>query len=257
MWPILFSWGPITIHSYGALVALGFLAGYGWTVHMGRRSNISDALVLDLVWVLLLSGILGARLLYVLFNIHFFAGHPLDIFKIWQGGLVWYGGLITAALAGGLWTRWKKIPLGLAADICAPGAALGHALGRLGCFAAGCCYGKSADIPWAVVFTHSESLGPLDTPLHPTQIYEALLNLVLWCALSITALRGSAVWLGRGRLAAAYVFLYGAIRLAVEFFRNDDRGPVAWGLTATQWVAVSSMLMAALFWVWDRKRARV
>ncbi len=244
MWPILLKVGPVTLHTYGLLVALGFFAGYAWLLKQSRRNGLSAEIATDLVWVLLLSGILGARLLYVLFHWRYYLDAPLDILKLWQGGLVWSGGLLCAMAAGALWLKRRNMSLLLAADLAAPAAALGHAVGRLGCFAAGCCYGRPSDLPWAVTFRHPETLAPANTPLHPSQLYESGLNLLLFAVLA-SAGGKPALALGRGRLAVLYLALYGVLRFLVELFRGDDRGPVFASLTSTQWVAVACVLAAA------------
>lgn len=154
---------------------------------------------------------------------------------------MWHGGLIGGALAGAMFFRSKKVSLALAADVFAPGLALGQAIGRLGCFFAGCCYGKSCDRPWAVTFTDPGSLAPLGVPLHPTQLYDAVFNgaifLVLWWAGRKESLRP-----GRGRLFALYLLFAALARGMVEFFRDDDRGRLG-VLTATQTVSLGLLLL--------------
>lgn len=247
MWPILLKFGSFGLHTYGAFVAAGFLAGYGWMVHSGKTRNISQDTVLDLAWVLLLSGLIGARALYVAFNWDYYLQSPLEILKLWEGGLVFYGGLILASAAGVFWTRQKKLSIALIADLVAPGLALGHAFGRLGCFAAGCCYGRPCDLSWAATFNHPESLAPQGIALHPSQIYEAGLNFLLFFILNYAANRKNA--LGTGRVAALYVLFYSLARFSVEFTRGDDRGPLFLSLTATQWVAAATFSLAVVWWI--------
>ncbi len=246
MWPILVDFGSFSLHTYGVFVAVGFLAGYGWTVKLAKTRNISQDTVLDLCWVLLLSGIIGARLLYVAFNWDYFMSAPMEIVKLWQGGLVFYGGLILASVTGIVWVRRRKLSPALIADIVAPGLALAHAFGRLGCFAAGCCYGRACDLAWAVTFRHPGTLAPRDAALHPSQLYEAGLNFLLFLILNHAARRKDEI--GTGRVAASYVLGYSLIRLAVEFTRGDERGPLFLSLTATQWVAAMTFLLAAAWW---------
>lgn len=249
MWPILLKVGPISIHTYGAFVAAGFLAAYGWMVRLAKAQNISHETILDFCWVLMLSGIAGARLLYVAFNFHYFIQSPAEIIKIWQGGLVFYGGLIAASLAGFVWVKRKNLSRPMMADIVAPALALGHAFGRLGCFAAGCCFGKFCDLPWAVTFNKPETLAPREVPLHPSQLYEAGLNFVLFLILNALARREKGI--GTGRPAAVYVLSYSLIRFFVEFTRADDRGPLFLLLTSTQWVAIATFIAAAA-WLLSR-----
>jgi phosphatidylglycerol:prolipoprotein diacylglycerol transferase len=253
MFPILFTWGPITLHTYGALVAAGFFLAYRWAVRLARQNNVPSDFIADLAWILLLSGLAGARILYILFNLGYYASNPWDILKVWQGGLVWYGGMAFAALVGAWWLHRREISIPLAADLCAPGVALGHALGRTGCFMAGCCFGRTCDLPWAVTFRHPESLAPQGVPLHPSQLYEAGLNFFLFLLLILLA-RWKRPAVGSGRLALLYMGLYSLIRFCVEFTRGDDRGPVLASLTAPQWISLAGLLLAFAAWaVLERK----
>ncbi|MBF0468676.1 MAG: prolipoprotein diacylglyceryl transferase, partial [Desulfamplus sp.] len=178
----------------------------------------------------------GARVLYVLVNFNEFASDPISVFKIWNGGLVFYGGFIAALVSAFLFVRKKGLPLGKTADIIAPAIALGHAIGRIGCFFAGCCYGQRCDLPWAVIFKDSQSLAPLNIYLHPTQIYEAVSNLVLFVILLFVDNRkkrdGITFWF--------YIFLYGLVRSFIETFRGDPRGDfISGSLSVSQGIGLS------------------
>jgi phosphatidylglycerol---prolipoprotein diacylglyceryl transferase len=248
MWPVLLEIGPVRLHSYGALVALGFLLGYAVTVAVARRHGLEKDVILDLAWVVLLAGLAGARAAYVLFNWTYFQQRPLEILALWHGGLVFYGGLAGALAAGWLWLRRQRIRPGLVMDVAAPGIALGHAIGRLGCFLAGCCYGRPTSRVWAVIFRHPDTLAPRHIPLHPSQLYEAALNFFLFVVLAVAIRRHPDV-VGTGRAAAGYVVGYALIRALVELTRGDDRGPVIATLTATQWVALFTALLAAAWFL--------
>lgn len=217
MQKIAFHLGSFTIYWYGVLVALGLLAGL-WTA--GRRaplSGVRSETVIDLGPWLILGTIVGARGLYVLsYWREAFAGQSLwQIFNIRGGGLVFYGGLIGASLACILYVRFRRLPLWKIADVLAPSIALGHSFGRIGCLMNGCCFGRACDYPWAIHF-------PNDHPtqgagVHPTQIYEAILNLGLYAALA---------WLYRrkkfdGQVFASYLIFYAVLRAFVEMFRGD------------------------------------
>ena len=243
MHPILIGWGPFTVRTYGALVALAFVLGVGLLRWLGRERRIPDVFLLDLATVLVVSGLVGARVLYVLLNGNFFLMHPLDIFKIWQGGLVFYGGFLAAAAVGVWFVRKRGMPLGTVADLLAPGLALGQAIGRLGCFAAGCCYGRPTTLPWAVRFMNPESLAPLGVGLHPTQLYESAgdfaIAILLTLLVRANRLRaGSVFWI--------YVVSYGILRYGVELVRGDDRGAVVAGLYPSQWIAVVAVVVAVV-----------
>src|SRR5262245_53907284 len=142
MFPILLHLGPLTIRTYGAMIALAFLASLAAARVAAHARRIGEAFLLDLVAILILCGLLGARLLYILLNLGYFRQHPLETIKVWEGGLVFYGGFMLAALAGMIFTRYRGYPIDDVADCLAPSLALGQGIGRWGCFFAGCCYGK-------------------------------------------------------------------------------------------------------------------
>ena len=184
MHKVAFHIGPLTIHWYGILVALGFLFGLWTASRRGMRDKLSPDTVYDAgVW-LLIGAIVGARALYVIsYWREDFAGKPFtEIFKVQQGGLVFYGGLIGASLALIVFVRLRKLPLWSFADALAPSIALGNVLGRLGCLMTGCCYGRACDLPWAIRFPADHATR--GAPVHPTQLYDSLLNLVLYLSLA-------------------------------------------------------------------------
>ena len=167
-------------------MAAAFLAGL-WTATLrARRENISGERIADVTLWLMIGAILGARIVYVTtYWKQEFADQPFsEVFMIQHGGLVYYGGLIGATVAGTFYILWKKMPLWKTADIFAPSIALGSVFGRIGCLLNGCCYGRACDLPWAITFTNPEankySGTPLGIPLHPTEIYDAVLNFVLY-----------------------------------------------------------------------------
>src|SRR6185436_16202432 len=170
MFPILLKIGPLTLHTYGLLVAAGIFAGIKVCVreasldgHPGKEVQES---IYQMAFYVVLAGILGARIFYVATHWNEYADDLLSILKIWQGGLTFYGGFIGAVLGFCLWNRSKPFTAGwkTVADWIAPSLAFGHALGRLGCLAAGCCYGKVTALPWAVTFTDPECLAPRGIP---------------------------------------------------------------------------------------------
>ena len=220
MHPILFRIGPFTLHTYGLLISTGVLLAIALAVRQARREGEDPQKMMDLAFYLLLSSIVGSRLLYVLINYQDYLTRPWAIFKLWEGGLVFYGGFALAFIVGTWYLRRQQLPLWKTADIWAAPLALGHAVGRLGCFAAGCCYGKPTKVPWAVTFTDPQSLAILGVPLHPVQLYEAFANLLLFLFLSFywahRKFEGQVFWL--------YALLYSVIRFVLEFFRGDARG---------------------------------
>jgi phosphatidylglycerol:prolipoprotein diacylglycerol transferase len=221
-----FKIGSLTVHWYGILVALGFLAGLWTAARRANRGGILPDRVYDLGPILIIGGILGARILYVIsYWDKDFARDPFpEIFMIHHGGLVFYGGLIGATLAAVIYLHLRKIPMWKMGDVLAPSIALGYVFGRLGCFMNGCCYGRFCDLPWAVRFPpQPDATGKLvahatnGMPIHPTQLYDSLLNLCFYFFL---------VWLFRrkkfdGQVFAAYLIGYAFLRAFVEYFRGD------------------------------------
>ena len=219
MHPIALQWGSLSIHWYGVMVALGFLAGLWTAGRRGLRAGVAAEKIADLGPWLIVGAIAGARVWDVIsYWRESFMGQPLwQIFAVWQGGLVYYGGLIGASLACVFYARWKSLPLWKLADILAPSIALGYVFGRIGCLLNGCCYGRACDLPWAIRFPPDNPLHPPTYPVHPTEVYESLLNLGLYGALA---------WLFRrrkfdGQVFAAYLVGYALLRSFVEMFRGD------------------------------------
>jgi phosphatidylglycerol:prolipoprotein diacylglycerol transferase len=217
--PIAFHLGSFSVHWYGVMVALGFLLGLWTASRRGLREGVPAERIIDLGPWLILGSIVGARILYVIsYWREQFADKPFwEVFMVQHGGLVYYGGLFGASLAFILFCRSKKLPLWKGADILAPSIALGHALGRIGCLFNGCCYGRPCSLPWAITFPQNPGGPPPGVRLHPTQIYESLLNLVLYAALA---------WLYRrkkfdGQVFGIYLVSYAIIRSFVEIFRGD------------------------------------
>jgi phosphatidylglycerol:prolipoprotein diacylglycerol transferase len=243
MHPILLQLGPLTLRTYGALIALAFLGALRLAKRGAEKRAIPEKFLMDLAIVLVFAGIIGARLLYVLLNASFYLAHPLDAFKVWEGGLVFYGGFLTAAAAGVVYARRHKVPVAKLADCLAPALALGQGIGRWGCFLAGCCYGKPTTLPWSVTFNDAASLAPLNVPLHPTQLYEALGNLVIaWFLFTRLVKKPDAP---QGQVFWLYVLCYGLLRFAVEIVRGDDRGPMFADLYPSQLLSIVAVLVSA------------
>jgi phosphatidylglycerol:prolipoprotein diacylglycerol transferase len=253
VYPILFQHGSFALHSYGVMMALAFLAGLWTATRRARRENISGERIADMTLWLMVGAILGARVVYVTtYWKQEFSDQPFsEVFMIQHGGLVYYGGLIGAILAGVICVRRLKMPLWKTADVFAPSIALGSVFGRIGCLLNGCCYGRACDMPWAITFANPQakqySGTPLGVPLHPTEVYDALLNLILYFFLA---------WLFRrkrfdGQIFATYLILYAVFRSIVEYFRGDyPTDHIHAGLTSAQLVSVpifiAGLLLAAM-----------
>jgi phosphatidylglycerol---prolipoprotein diacylglyceryl transferase len=242
MYPILLQFGPLTLRTYGALIALGFLAAMRMAKRAAQQRGIPEKFIMDISVLLVLSGIVGARLFYVAINGPYYISHIADAFKVWEGGLVFYGGFLVAAAMGVVYARRHRVSVGVLADCLSPALAMGQAIGRWGCFFAGCCYGKPTNFPLGVKFFDPASLAPLNVSLHPTQIYEALgslaISLWLWRRLvrRPNDTPGNVFWM--------YVLCYGFLRLGVEMLRGDNRGPTLAGLFPSQIIAIIAILVA-------------
>ncbi len=232
------------------MVALGFLAGLWTAGRRAPRAGMAAEKIIDLGPWLIIGAVIGARTLYVVsYWQDSFAGKPLgEIFAVWHGGVVYYGGLVGASLACILYTRLKKLPLWKVADILAPSIALGYVFGRIGCLLNGCCYGRACSLPWAITFPPGNPLNPPTYPVHPTEIYESLLNLGLYAALA---------WLYRrkrfdGQVFGVYLVSYAVLRSFVELFRGDypaDQRYLGGWATPGQLVSIG-MLAAGLVLLW-------
>lgn len=217
MHPVAFQLGGFTVHWYGVMVALGFVAGIWTAARRAPLAGMKADTVFDIGPWIILGAIIGARFLYVVsYWNEQFAGRPfVEVFMVHHGGLVFYGGLIGASLGVILFTALKKVSLWRMADVLAPSIAIGYVFGRIGCLMNGCCYGKACDLPWAIHFPADHETYPAG--VHPTQIYESALNLFFFLGLE---------WLFRrrkfdGQIFATYLVGYACLRSFVEMFRGD------------------------------------
>ena len=241
MHPILFHFGPLTIYTYGLFVALGLLVGLSLALKEAKRKGFDPQAILDLVFYTILAGIIGARIFYVVQNGSFYKDNLLSIVKIWEGGLVFQGGLISAIPVAWVLLKKKKLAFWQTFDVLAPYMALGQAFGRIGCFSAGCCYGKPTTLPWAVTFTNPKTLAPLGIPLHPTQLYSAAGLFFIF--LILLFLRKHTKF--SGQLSCLYLIFHSSFRFVIEFFRGDPRAPL-WGqfFSLTQGISLATFFIA-------------
>ena len=251
--------GPITLHTYGVLLAIAFLAGLWVASRQARKAGLDPARITDMAVYVLIGGLIGAKLMLVVVEHDFYFHNPRELLSILQSGGVFYGGLLGALPVAWWYARRHALSGWRTADVLAPGVALGQAIGRLGCFAAGCCYGKVCDRPWAVTFHDAyatRAVGtPLEVPLHPTQLYESAAALLIFFGL---------LWLsGRkrfeGQVALVYLVFYAATRFVIEFYRGDAaRGTVFHGLLSTsQFIAILVAVAAGLLYPYLMRRRRL
>lgn len=251
MHPILFRIGGMTVHTYGTLLAVGILLALWLSQRRAPAAGLDPDRVWNLGVYMVLGALGGAKVWLVLADWEFYRANPGEIFSLGtlQAGGVWYGGLLTALVIAIFYTRHNKmkfLPLG---DVYAAPLILGHAIGRLGCFSAGCCWGKPTTRPWSIVF-HSEYAHqlvgtPLGIHLHPTQLYESAANVVIFFIL----LRVGARQKFTGQVFGTYLLLYGIARGTIEFFRGDPGRTMLFGNTVSIMQIVSLGLMAAGTWL--------
>jgi phosphatidylglycerol:prolipoprotein diacylglycerol transferase len=252
MLPVLFHLGPIPVRAYGVFVLLGFLLGLRYALWQIRRrppaagqAPITAEHIFDFSVIGLLSGIIGARLLYVLLDLGTYMKNPGEVLKLWSGGLTIVGGL----LAGMLWAWWfcrkRKLQFLQLVDRLIPSFALAYAVGRIGCFLNGCCYGTACDLPWAVRFQTGSANGWTE-PSHPAQLYSTIANLAFF---------GLLHWRSQkpykpGEIFYGYLVLYCLYRFADEIVRKGASAEVlAYGLTQAQTAMLAALpVVAWLYW---------
>jgi len=265
--PIFIRLGPLDIHTYGVLVAIGFIVGLAVAGRRARSEGIPAEQISDLGMWLIIAGMVGGKLFHIIFFWDdFIAGWHADGVRSLREGFVFYGGFILATLTAVVYTRLKRLSLPKLADVFAPSIALGHAFGRMGCFFNGCCYGRVCPdgfplgVRFPAIFDATGRLigtapfidhlqhkwvkisASTSLPVYPTEIYEALGNLAIFGGLSLfyrqKRFDGQVWWL--------YVLSYGALRLVVEFFRGDYYTFYFGGLTIGQIVAITMIVVASL-----------
>lgn len=236
--PICFNVGTRPVYWYGVMMALAFLAGIGHWQMLGRRTGRRDlSFASDLAFWLMVGGIVGARLAYVVANADYFLSAPMEIIRVDQGGLIFYGGFIGAVLAFLVFARSRREKVLDLADFAITALPLGHALGRVGCFLNGCCGGRGVEMP-GLLSAHLNR--------YPVQLYEAAFNLLVYGILTAVYLRrrGSC----HGRVLALYLMLYPAGRFLLEFLRGDER--LRWGqFSAAQYLSLALMALGLGLWI--------
>src|SRR6266516_923069 len=227
MYPRLLELGPITVYTYGVLLAAAYLFGLQLARVRAKSRGLDANRVLDLGIYIIISALVGAKLLLLITDFKSFTADPRELLTLARSGGVFYGGLIVAVIVALWYIRRAGLPLWTTCDVFAPGIALGHVVGRFGCFFAGCCYGRPTTVPWAITFTDpfaAENVGtPLNVPLHPTQLYEAGAEAIILGVLLTTERKGRPF---AGRTFWLYILLYAISRFFIEFYRGDERGSV-------------------------------
>jgi phosphatidylglycerol:prolipoprotein diacylglycerol transferase len=251
--------GPLTLHAYGVLLALAFLAGLWAAGWQARKAGMNPAAIADMAVYVLIAGLVGAKALLLIVEWNHYSRNPGELFSLVQSGGVFYGGLIGALPVAWWYARRHSLSGWQTADVLAPAVVIGQSVGRIGCLAAGCCHGRAAEVPWAISFTNEYANRitgvPLNIPLHPTQVYESLACLAIFLVLIAIAARKKF----HGQVALAYVVLYAIARFIIEFYRGDvARGTILDGAISTsQFIAILMVLGAALLGPYAYKKNRL
>jgi phosphatidylglycerol:prolipoprotein diacylglycerol transferase len=254
MYPRLFELGPITVYTYGVLLAAAYLFGLQLARVRAKARGLDANRILDLGIYIIISALIGAKLLLLVTDFRTFRANPQELLTLARSGGVFYGGLILAVVVALVYIRRIGLPLWTTCDVFAPGIALGHVIGRFGCLFAGCCYGKETSVPWAITFHDpfaASNVGtPLDRPLHPTQLYEAGAELLILIVLLLTERKGRPF---PGRTFWLYMLLYAISRFIIEFFRGDERGTVGM-FSTSQFISLILAPLAVVMLVYLSRR---
>src|SRR5947208_13684386 len=255
MYPRLLELGPVTVYTYGVLLAAAYLVGLKFAMVRARQRGLDANRVLDLGIYIIISALVGAKLLLLVTDFKSFRADPRELLSLARSGGVFYGGLIVAVIVALWYIRRVGLPLWTTCDVFAPGIALGHVIGRFGCLFAGCCYGKPTTKPWGITFTDPYAASyvgtPLGTPLHPTQLYEAGAELLILIVLLVTERKGRPY---AGRTFWLYMLLYSISRFIIEFYRGDERGAVGSSATS-QFISIVLAPLAIGMLIYLSRRA--
>jgi phosphatidylglycerol:prolipoprotein diacylglycerol transferase len=263
VYPRLLELGPITVYTYGVLLAAAYLFGLQLARVRAKQRGLDANRVLDLGIYIIIRALVGAKLLLLITDFKSFTADPRELLTLARSGGVFYGGLIVAVSVALWYIRRVGLPLWTTCDVFAPGIALGHVVGRFGCLFAGCCYGKPTTRPWGITFTDPFAAANVGTPLgvalHPTQLYEAGAELLILIVLLLTERKGRPF---PGRTFWLYMLLYAISRFVIEFYRGDDRGTVGM-FSTSQFISIVLAPLAIVMLVYlsrvvtpEPKRAR-
>lgn len=249
MWPVAFQIFDVPVPSYFLTLSLACCVAVLWSARRADAFGLSRNIAIDTCLLIFFTGMMGARAFHVAFEYPaLYLEQPQRIFFFWEGGFVFYGGAISAYLASVLFLRSRRQDLKAWMDFAAPIAAGTYALGRLGCFLAGCCYGQACTLPWAVTFPPG-SEAPVGFPIHPTQLYATVWESLVLGFLLLLERRAPKLLAKPGDLFWIWLMLHGLGRVIMEYFRADFRGPPQFGLSVSTWISLILIVLAAILYI--------
>jgi len=240
MYPDIMNLGPLTLHSYGLFISIGFAFGIVLALYRASKINMDASLILDMSIYAIISAIVGSRIFYIIVNYPEYLKNPIKVFYIHKGGLVFYGGLIGALATLSYYMIKHKLEYLKVADLLIVCLPLGHFFGRIGCFLNGCCYGAHTTAPTGIIFPNLRD----NVMRHPTQLYESAFCL---SAFFLLLLIEKYIKKTEGVLFVSYIYMYSAWRFSIEFLRDDDRGAFLLGLSPSQNISLLGFLFASIF----------
>jgi phosphatidylglycerol:prolipoprotein diacylglycerol transferase len=245
--------GPVAVRSWGTMLMIGFVGGMLWAMWDSRDDeDINADVLIDVTLAILIGAVIGSRLMAVALNLGEFASDPIEVFKVWEGGLSFHGGLIGGIVGCWLYVWRRRLSFRRLADLLAPSIAIGYAVTRVGCFLNGCCHGAPSDLPWAIALPHVAGTGEGGIPRHPAQLYAAIASLIIFGLLLLVR-----KYLRRdGHVFLMYLVLYSAGRFVVEFFRRGasaEASEIIPSLTVAQFASICIALGAGAVMVATRK----
>ncbi|MFQ3675132.1 MAG: prolipoprotein diacylglyceryl transferase [Endomicrobiia bacterium] len=252
MFPIFFRIGNLSLRTYGLFVAIGVLVAYNYVLKNAYRRQVGREFVSNLSFFSLITGFLGARLLYVFLNFDYYKNDLLSVIKIWEGGLVLYGGILFGLIFGIIFIKTSKQNFLELCDLYAPSLFLGLSIGRLGCFFAGCCYGRETSSFLGIIFSNVDSLAPLGVKLFPTQLFESAYSILIFAVVHKFFINKKL----RHKLLFFGLIFYSILRFFNEFLRGDYRGEYVFGLSPAQFISIILIILNFLVIVYITFRAK-
>lgn len=249
MRPILFDFGWISIKGYGFMISLGIAAAILLANYRGRKKEMDTDVIIDIAIYGIIGGVIGGKLLYILTELPYIIKNPVVLRDMLSGGFVLYGAIIGGALGAYIFLKRKNMSFIKYFDLVAPSIALAQSFGRIGCFLAGCCYGKPTDGPFGVVFKNS-GYAPANIHIHPTQIYSSIGDLAICLILIFFASKPRK----DGQVGGLYMILYSIGRFFMEFLRDDPRGNV--GIFSTsQFICIFILISGIIVYMIEKIKA--